>query len=211
MRSKISIPFIASFSTAEDIRVALDNLPVHPLREASWMAYPYLPFVHFKIGYTAKAVVLTYEVKEKDRKADYKVINDPVYKDSCVEFFISFDRVHYYNFEFNSIGTALVGYGTEDRAARVRLPAQLIETIKATSAIEDRAVGEEQQWTLTLEIPFTLFYKDAIDSLKGVQATANFYKCGDDLPEPHFVSWNRIEAAAPNFHLPAYFGEIEFV
>ena len=52
---------------------------------------------------------------------------------------------------------------------------------------------------------------ESIESLKGVCATANFYKCGDDLPEPHFVSWNKIEAPTPNFHLPKYFGEIEFI
>lgn len=206
MRKKISIPFIT-----EDVRIALGSLPVQPLNVTSWAAYPYLPSVNFKIGYTSDAIVLEYEVKERNRKADYRVTNDPVYKDSCVEFFISFDSIHYYNFEFNSIGTALVGYGSADRDSRVRLPAELIETIKTTSVVEDRAVGEEQEWALTLEIPFALFYEDAIESLKGVQATANFYKCGDDLPEPHFVSWNKVVAEDPNFHLPACFGEIEFV
>lgn len=204
------VPFLEDVNTLEEAAQALANLPSNPIDQVSWAEYPYLPAVSFKIGYTPHSLLLEYEVSEKDWVALYQETNDPVYRDSCVEFFISFDDQHYYNFEFNSIGTALVGYGNADRADRVRLPAELIETIEIISIIEERKIGEEQQWTLTLEIPYNLFYKDAIESLKGMKAKANFYKCGDDLPDPHFVSWNRIDADEPNFHLPEYFGKIEF-
>jgi hypothetical protein len=46
--------------------------------------------------------------------------------------------------------------------------------------------------------------------LKGKTCRANFYKCGDDLPEPHFLSWNNIIADKPDFHLPQYFGTLTF-
>lgn len=208
MTKKIEVSYLGDASVLPDD--ALDQLPFHVINEVSWPAYPYQPEVTFSMGYTSHSLALKFQVQEKHVKARYKHDNEPVYKDSCVEFFLSFDGVHYYNFEFNSLGTALVGYGTEDRDSRVRLPIELIKTIDRKSSVMEREEGKEQQWTLQVEIPFPLFYKEAITNLKGMQARANFYKCGDDLPEPHFVSWNRIVADEPNFHLPKYFGNIEF-
>jgi hypothetical protein len=39
---------------------------------------------------------------------------------------------------------------------------------------------------------------------------ANFYKCGDELQTPHFLSWNPIEIDQPDFHRPDFFGTLEF-
>ena len=209
---KITIPFFDNIVGFEEFDSAFQSLPSHIIDQVSWSEYPYLPDVNFKIAYTSQSILLEYKVQEKHLKSIYLKTNQPVYKDSCVEFFISFDKTHYYNFEFNSLGTALVGYGTEDRSLRQHLPVELIEKIKTNSIVNpSKAEGEVNVWTLQLEIPFELFYQSSIETLKGIRATANFYKCGDDLPEPHFVSWNKIEAPEPNFHLPQYFGEIEFI
>lgn len=156
-------------------------------------------------------MILEYKVKEKYLKSIYLKTNEPVYKYSCVEFFISFDEIHYYNFEFNSLGTALVGYGSADRGSRKHLPVPLIQKIQTKSTISSSKVkGVDNEWSIQLQIPFEVFYNENIESSKGKNATANFYKCGDDLPEPHFISWNRIEAPEPDFHIPKYFGMVEF-
>lgn len=39
---------------------------------------------------------------------------------------------------------------------------------------------------------------------------ANFYKCGDKLQTPHFLSWNPINLEKPNFHCPEFFGTLNF-
>ncbi len=39
---------------------------------------------------------------------------------------------------------------------------------------------------------------------------ANFYKCGDELQTPHFLSWNPIEIEKPDFHRPDFFGTLRF-
>lgn len=209
---KLTIPFVDTIANFEEFYSAFQLLPSHTINQVSWLEYPYLPDVNFKIAYITQSILLEYKVQEKHLKAIYLKTNQPVYKDSCVEFFISFDKIHYYNFEFNSLGTALVGYGTENRALRQRLPVELIEKIKTKSIVTtSKEMGEDNTWVLQLEIPFGLFYQESFGSLKGLSATANFYKCGDDLPEPHFVSWSKIEAPEPNFHLPQYFGEIEFM
>jgi hypothetical protein len=46
--------------------------------------------------------------------------------------------------------------------------------------------------------------------MKGKKCRANFYKCGDDLPEPHFLAWNMINTEEPDFHRPEFFGTLEF-
>ena len=38
----------------------------------------------------------------------------------------------------------------------------------------------------------------------------NFYKCGDLLQVPHFLSWNPIQLPKPCFHCPEFFGELIF-
>ncbi len=40
--------------------------------------------------------------------------------------------------------------------------------------------------------------------------SANFYKCGDKLTVPHFVTWNSIGTNKPDFHQPKFFGELYF-
>ncbi len=208
----LKVPFVDNSVNFEELSTAFQPLGSDKIAEVCWLEYPYLPNVNFEIAYTQKSILLKYNVQEKHFKAIYRKPNEPVYRDSCVEFFISFDKEHYYNFEFNSLGTALVGYGTEDRASRQHLPFERVEKIKAKGIVTtNKEEGAGTEWILHVEIPFELFYMDSIESLKGVCATANFYKCGDDLPEPHFVSWNKIEAPTPNFHLPKYFGEIEFI
>jgi len=180
------------------------------LMHQPWQPVCDKPEVSFCISYGDDAVFLKFDVKEKYFKANYRQTNDPVYKDSCVEFFIGFDEDGtYYNFEFNAIGTTLVGYGTPGN--RGHLPVTLINNIKSLASsktISDSALPFE--WELSLAIPFSLFYKHSISTLKGTTCKANFYKCGDDLPEPHFLCWNNINADKPNFHLPQYFGTLIF-
>ena len=208
------IPFlerIDQYTPADDIVVALAPLKTTKLREVPWTAFPYRPSVQFRIAHTIDSVLLLYEVKEKHIKAEYRNTNDPVYKDSCVEFFISFDGTNYYNLEFNCLGTGLIGYGPVHKAGRERLPNETIERIKTYSSIKAKeSASGDTEWQLLLNIPIAVFGKHAADGLAGVRCTGNFYKCGDELPEPHFVAWNGIDHPTPNFHLPQYFGELIF-
>jgi hypothetical protein len=175
-----------------------------------WQASVYKPDVAFNIAYGDNAVYLKFFVKEKYFRAEYKKINEPVYKDSCVEFFISLtDDRTYYNFEFNALGTALVAYGSSSE--RVQLPASVISQVKSLASHKTSYSDHLPfQWELTLAIPFDLFCANSISTLNGTSCKANFYKCGDELPEPHFLCWSNIIAPKPDFHLPQYFGNLIF-
>ena len=204
------LPNIPDISLALNSADLFSQIKPNKLSYEPWPSGFDRPEVTFKIAYGDDAIFLAFSVKEKYFKAIYQRINEPVYKGSCVEFFIGFDEVEtYYNFEFNAVGTALVGYGL--RGNRELLPVSLIKNIKKMAS--NKMAADELlpfEWELRLAIPFSLFYKHSISTLKGKTCRANFYKCGDDLPEPHFLSWNNIVADEPDFHLPQYFNRLMF-
>jgi hypothetical protein len=209
----LSVPYLGLEDTTAiaDISKKLDHVRQEIIDHAPWNAFPYKPQASFAMAYGDSSVYLKFFVEEKHVRAVYSEPNQPVYKDSCVEFFVSFaDEPEYYNFEFNCAGTCLLSFG-EQRNNRKMTTADLIKSITFQSSIKpttkkDANIG----WELTLVIPFDSFQYHQITSMKGKKCRANFYKCGDDLPEPHFLAWNMINTEEPDFHRPEFFGTLEF-
>lgn len=193
------------------IAEALRTVSHQRLSFAPWQKeFPYHPDVSFAMAYNHESFFLRYEVAEKTVQAAEGKVNAPVYQDSCVEFFITLDEgATYYNFEFNCIGTVLGGYGKE-KTSRAFLPESVLEQIRFQSLIRKEKAGSLIKWQLTVVLPFGVFLHHPLSSLQGKQYRANFYKCGDRLPEPHFLSWANIESREPNFHLPQFFGTLVF-
>ncbi len=185
----------------------------HSIDVLNWeKEFPYKPDLRFRIGHTEKEIWLKYYVQEKNILALETRINGDVYKDSTVEFFISFDQKNYYNFEFNCIGTPHVGYGP-GRGNRTPIDIETIKKIKVQSTLGTEPFEEKSgnfEWELMIRIPIDSFVFDKIKNLNGVKATANFYKCGDETSDPHFVSWNPIQTENPDYHCPQFFGKVEF-
>ena len=209
----LSVPYLGLEDTTAiaDISKKLDHVRQEIIDHAPWNAFPYKPQASFAMAYGDSSVYLKFFVEEKHVRAVYSEPNQPVYKDSCVEFFVSFgDEPEYYNFEFNCAGTCLLSFG-EQRNNRNMTTADLIKSIAFQSSIKpttkkDANIG----WELTLVIPFAAFQYHKFSSMKGKKCRANFYKCGDDLPEPHFLAWNMINTEEPDFHRPEFFGTLEF-
>ena len=65
-------------------------------------------------------------------------------------------------------------------------------------------------WTITMAIPFGVFYLHKPGNIGNKSLKANFYKCGDKLSIRHYLSWNKIETGKPDFHQPGYFGLLNF-
>jgi hypothetical protein len=208
-----SVPYldIEDNTAIGEISRKLDHVRQEIIDNSPWDAFPYKPQASFAIAYGGSNIFLKFFVEEKHVRAVFSEPNQPVYKDSCVEFFVSFgDEPGYYNFEFNCAGTCLLSFG-EERANRKMTSANLIKSIAFQSSIKpatnkDASIG----WELTLVIPFDAFQYHEITSMKGKKCRANFYKCGDDLPEPHFLAWNTINTEEPDFHRPEFFGNLEF-
>ncbi len=201
------LPGLSYTSDITAVGNKLDALPKATLDFAPWPEYPCKPQVQFAISYNSDCIFLKYYVEEKSIRAVNSAVNSPVWEDSCVEFFLSFNGEEYYNLEFNCLGTALVGFGS-GKENRVLLSPANIETIKTRSTILRK--DTYNYWELTLVIPLKLFVHNPLTQLQGTACKANFYKCGDLLPEPHFVTWSNINYGQPNFHLPEFFGLLIF-
>lgn len=178
----------------------------------NWKAFPYKPDLKFRIGHINKEIWLKFYVNEKNILAQETETNGDVYKDSTVEFFISIDGKNYYNFEFNCIGTIHIGYGP-GRGNRTPITPEVAEKIEIESSLGNQPFTEKSgnfNWEMVMRIPLETFEFDKLETVSGIKATANFYKCGDETSDPHFVSWNPIGTENPDYHCPEYFGKVEF-
>jgi hypothetical protein len=198
----------------EDISERLDTHGKGiPIDNINWKEFGYRPEVRFNIAYSSTEIFLKYYVKEKYFRADKKETNQMVCEDSCVEFFVlpESDGI-YYNIEFNSIGTCLLGSGT-GRKDSERAPVEIVSKIRRLSQPQGIPVKDKKgnySWTLTLAIPVEIFFRHRITDLSGKTFRANFYKCGDKLEVPHYVTWNPIGTSSPDYHRPEYFGQLVF-
>lgn len=200
--------------------------------------YPYQPEVRFRMAYTATALLLHYRVKEQAVLAQCLNDNEAIWTDSCVEFFCQPDEDGwYYNLECNCIGSLLLGCGP-DRHHRERADAKILKEIQRWSSLGHFAIDkkedsqeiekdpenaslqreypkggfpkteENKSWEIAIILPFHCFFKHHIQSMDGKIIRGNFYKCGDHLAVPHYLSWQPILTEKPDFHRPEFFGDI---
>ena len=76
----------------------------------------YAPEAYAQLIYIeGRGCVLKMTAMEENPKAEYTKYNDPVYKDSCLEFFVRFNSENpkYMNFEMNSNGAFLAAIRTD--------------------------------------------------------------------------------------------------
>ncbi len=183
------------------------------LDQINWSDFPYKPEVKCKIAHAGSHLLLKFLVQEKNIRGVEVNANGPVHKDSCVEFFISPQGDgNYYNFEFNCIGTPHVGYG-EGRHNRQHLPVEVVKTIAVRSTLGTEPIEHKQgdfSWELFVSIPVNCFIYDDLENFDKLEAYGNFYKCGDELAEPHFVTWSPVETETPDYHQYEYFGKLKF-
>jgi len=169
--------------------------------------FPYAPRTSFRIARCENALALSFRVRGKDLRATAMQDNGRSWEDSCVEFFIaSSDGKGYYNVEITCIGSILLAYG-QDRHDRVQQP-QVSRIIRRSSLKKEpvEIAGGLHCYRVDVIIPWDVIGYDA-SKLPG-EIKANFYKCGDLTAHPHFVSWNPINTAAPDFHRPEFFGTL---
>jgi hypothetical protein len=213
---ELEVPYLKNIgkeTLIKEISVVLNKVERHDVQNMPWPEFSYKPRVSFSIAYAENAILLKYFVQENSIRILYQMDNSPVHQDSCVEFFIAFDDdEEYYNLEFNCTGTCLFGFG-KSRTARQLIRELVINKIRRLGVIESSRERERNliDWELTLVIPLEVFIYHEITHLKDRHCKVNFYKCGDKLPEPHFLAWKSVEAASPDFHLPEFFGRMHFI
>ena len=200
--------------TADQIPAVMNEngLAFVAIDTVNWDAYPYKPEVRFRIAHTGKEILIHYQVKEASVRAVAQGDDGRVWEDSCTEFFVSPDsNDFYYNFECNCIGRLLLHGGVSGN--RPSASEDVMHSISRWSSLGNQPFEErvgECSWESTLIIPASAFFRHQIETLDGLEMRANFYKCGDLLQTPHFLSWNAINLPEPKFHCPEFFGILNF-
>lgn len=199
---------------AEKVSEILDSASVgfNNVDVVNWSDYPYCPDVKFRIAHIGDALLLNYHVTESSVRAVAEGDQGRVWEDSCCEFFVRMeDQSEYYNFECNCVGRLLLNFGV--RGDRHPASADFLSKVKRWSSLGSENFEErvgECSWELSLVIPVCTLFEHDIKDLSGMTMMANFYKCGDLLQTPHFLSWNPIVLPDPCFHCPDFFGKIIF-
>jgi hypothetical protein len=209
------IDFESAYPDLQEISDVLDKQKEKlAIDTVNWKEFSYKPEVSLAIGYSDNEILLKYYIIENYFKAEKTETNHMVCEDSCVEFFVSpGDDGIYYNMEFNGIGTCLLGTGT-GRENSKRADTEIVSKIRRLTSAGEKPVKEQKgkfSWTITVAIPFGVFFHHEIKDLKGKTFRANFYKCGDMLTVPHFITWNPVGTEKPDYHQSAYFGTLKFV
>jgi hypothetical protein len=197
-------PKLAGLSLAQ-IDAALAAMPISgKIDTLNWVEqYPVAPQTTFTLAHTDDMLYVRYEVKGEvplsTKTNDLELVNE----DACVEIFIAdADNTHYWNFEFNPAGVCNASHRKERKVDVVRLDVEQLASIKRFPVQYCAA-----HWSLLVGIPVCLI---GLDLSRERARRANLYKCGDKTAMKHYASWNAINAPAPAFHLPDYFGEIQF-
>ena len=166
----------------------------------------YTPYAFAQLIYVRDlGLALHMEANESDPKSVYTMYNQPVYTDSCLEFFVNCnpDQPLYINFEMNANGAFLSALRPGRKGKQ-----PIHELMSDLPAV--MAKKFEDHWSVdaffTLSQIKTLFGKDTFET--GDVLLGNFFKCGDETPIPHFGMWAPIDLEAPDFHRPEFFGKL---
>jgi len=190
-------------------------VPALRIQNYLWLDNGYKPDVEARLCYSGRFLYVRFEVAESKIRARFMSFQDPVYKDSCVEFFVDpfpDRKLGYINFETNALGTMLVaiGRGRKNRVSLTRADFEVIDITASIKAPIDGPTGGDF-WTLCYRLPLSLFEKYYGEKPgPGLIAKGNFTKCGDETEFPHYGAWSIINSPQPDFHRPEYFGKIVF-
>lgn len=191
-----------------------ENVPAANIENCPWDENGYRPVSEARVYYTDKAFHVLLKSFEKEIKAVYENMNEAVYTDSCLEFFIKPDPEadgRYMNFEFNPLGTLLLGLGEErNNRSLLNLDWKEVFNVKTSVTRENIKNYSGPFWSVEFSIPFE-FIRDIygpVEFKSGKRMMGNFYKCGDNTAFPHYLCWNNIMNSKPDFHLPQFFGEL---
>src|ERR1035437_5221263 len=137
--NSIQVPFLKNITVETPIELAsklIKTSTSHVIDCINWPeGFPDKPDVRFKIAGIEDGLLIKFYVKEDYTRAAFTIDNQEVYHDSCVELFIDpLGDGTYYNFEFNAIGTLLLGFGS-DRHNRPRAPQEITKQVIRLSSI----------------------------------------------------------------------------
>lgn len=172
---------------------------------------PYRPSCFCKIGIVDNCLCASLKCYEVNPKAVYVNRDDPMYLDSCLEFFVAplCSDNRYINVECNSKGAFLCEFGDgKYNRLLVKDITNLSPEVKAFKGNDSQ--GEFWGVNIILKPEFlNSVYKCDIKEFDFSSVKANFYKCGDDCEIQHYVALSPVTDLPPGFHNPKCFAEFK--
>ena len=105
--------------------------------------FPYKPVCNFNIACSTQSLFMHFNVNEKNIRALNSTDQEPVWEDSCMEFFYKLpEEEHYYNFEFNLIGTCLATKRKGRDLDIQPFPEQKMKSIKRYASLGNEPFSE---------------------------------------------------------------------
>ncbi len=194
------------------------NIPSQKLQNHMGTKPDHFPKVEVKIAYDPTALHLIFRVEDQYVRAVAAEHQASVCSDSCVEFFFTAGTdisKGYFNLEMNCGGTMLFHFQKIPRQNTGQITKEECNTIPCAHSlprIVEPEIQEPTTWTVAYAIPFEMLkkYDQVVTPEPGTTWRANFYKCGDKTSHPHWLTWAPVDHPQPNFHLPQFFGTLEF-
>ncbi len=191
---------------------------IEPLSVSNYMGEKpeHFPKTQVKVAYDDEAIYVFFRVEDRYVRAVRTRNQDPVYKDSAVEFFFSPEGDQgYFNLEMNCGGTMLFHHQIKSGKSVVKIEDADIAEVEVVHSLPKTVEPEMKEpvtWTVAYRIPFSVLkkYADFKEPEPGTVWRANFYKIGDETSHPHWLTWSPVNFPKPNFHMPEYFGELIF-
>lgn len=170
------------------------------------------PKADVKMTYDDDYIYVIYRVKDRYVKSITEKINGPVWRDSAVEFFFSPEAdnpINYFNLEINCGGTPLLHHKKNRPTVE---DIQKIEIKASLPKVVDPEITDPVTWTMSFKIPLSMLekYTNVVRPKPGVSWRANFYKIAEINSNPHYITWNEVKNDKPQFHLPQFFGILNF-
>ena len=87
-----------------------------------------------------------------------------------------------------------------------------VEIAHSLPQVVDPEITEPVTWTIEYRIPLEMLekYSKILLPKPGIEWRANFYKIAEKGTNIHFLTWSPVNNPVPNFHLPQFFGTIQF-
>lgn len=178
----------------------------------------YQPTAKAKMLYDDHNLYIIFQVKDCYVRSLVTATQGRVYEDSCVEFFFSPDAnspLNYFNIETNCGGTILMEYHNLALKKWSSMPVKDVNDIEIAHSmprVVDPQIDSVTTWTLEYRVPISMLKKFAkvTQPGKGVTWNANFYKLKETGFNIHYKTWSVIESVEPDFHLPQFFGKLQF-
>lgn len=218
------LPNLQPLAISEVARVLTAMPPCGHIDCVNWSdSFPAHPTTVLHLAHTGTMLFVCFDVEGRGLRAMHTRDLEHVNEDSCVEFFVTnADQSRYFNFEFNCIGVCNASHRISKSEDVHRLTPDELHSILRYSSVNSAPQPQSTHplsapfdlrdgdycWSLTVGIPLSLLDITPTMLNQPVILCGNFYKCGDLTSEPHYLSWVPVTFEHPNFHLPAFFGNL---